>query len=193
MNTEEKILRSALTLFVKKGFSTTTAEITRRAGVSSGILFHYFATKEVLILTLYSSILLEYYQAGISLIDESMIKDPALFEDNLKKAWKAQVDWGVDHWEKFQYLQQFENTPFVEKYELNRNPKVQEIQDYLVEQTKSAIGRGISKDLPCEFLIENGIALTVSMIKFLHENPHMRHDENFMQQAMQIYVTVNKR
>jgi AcrR family transcriptional regulator len=193
VTTEEKILDSALMLFVKKGFSTTTSEITQNANVSSGILFHYFPTKENLILILYSNILLEYYQVGISLIDETMIKDPIYFEENIKMAWKAQVNWGVDHWDKFQYLQQFENTPFAEKYEPNENPKIQELQNYLIQQTQSAIDRGIAKNLPYEFLIDNGVALTASTIKYLHENPQMRQDEHFMEQAMQIYLSVNKR
>lgn len=42
-----QILRAALDCFVTKGFhGTSTREICRTAGISSGLIFHYFPTKE---------------------------------------------------------------------------------------------------------------------------------------------------
>lgn len=50
------ILQAAFELFSTQGYrETSTAEICRRAGVSSGTLFHYFPTKERLLLALLSS------------------------------------------------------------------------------------------------------------------------------------------
>lgn len=44
-----EILLAGLDLFVKKGYaSTKTSDIARAAGMSDGLLFHYFATKEKL-------------------------------------------------------------------------------------------------------------------------------------------------
>lgn len=44
---ETQILRAALHLFLDKGFhGTSTREICRRVGISSGLFFHYFPTKE---------------------------------------------------------------------------------------------------------------------------------------------------
>ena len=100
MNTEEKILNAALELFVSKGFNTPTSEITKKAKVSSGILFHYFPTKDDLILTIYANILEEYYQSGFVQVDEEIMTDRIRFERNIKKAWLALVQWGVNNWEK---------------------------------------------------------------------------------------------
>lgn len=42
-----EILRESLKLFLEKGFhGASTREICRRAGISSGLFFHYFPTKE---------------------------------------------------------------------------------------------------------------------------------------------------
>ncbi|WP_272976383.1 TetR/AcrR family transcriptional regulator [Deinococcus geothermalis] len=44
--TDEQIVQAARAVFLEQGFSATTAEIARRAGISEGTLFKRFATKE---------------------------------------------------------------------------------------------------------------------------------------------------
>lgn len=45
-----QIIRAALDLFVERGYyGTKTSQISRRAGISEGLLFHYFPTKEILL------------------------------------------------------------------------------------------------------------------------------------------------
>ena len=45
-----KIIQAALDLFVERGYyGTKTSQISRRAGISEGLLFHYFPTKEILV------------------------------------------------------------------------------------------------------------------------------------------------
>lgn len=49
----EQILDIALDLFIRKGFyGTSTREISKTAGISSGLMFHYFDSKEALYLAL---------------------------------------------------------------------------------------------------------------------------------------------
>lgn len=44
---KKQFLRVALDVFIEKGYyGTSTREIARRAGASSGLLFHYFSNKE---------------------------------------------------------------------------------------------------------------------------------------------------
>jgi AcrR family transcriptional regulator len=45
---DEDLLRSAREVFVKEGFAASTKTIARRAGVSEGVLFQRFSTKEEL-------------------------------------------------------------------------------------------------------------------------------------------------
>lgn len=45
-----QIIRAALDLFVERGYyGTKTSQISKRAGISEGLLFHYFPTKELLL------------------------------------------------------------------------------------------------------------------------------------------------
>jgi AcrR family transcriptional regulator len=62
MNTKERLLSSALTLFSQKGFqATSTTSICANAGFSSGALFVHFKTKNELLDTLYLNIKKEYF------------------------------------------------------------------------------------------------------------------------------------
>lgn len=50
---KKQLLRVALDVFIEKGYyGTSTREIARRAGVSSGLSFHYFSNKESIYLEL---------------------------------------------------------------------------------------------------------------------------------------------
>ena len=45
-----QIIQATLDLFVERGYyGTKTSQISRRAGISEGLLFHYFPTKEILL------------------------------------------------------------------------------------------------------------------------------------------------
>lgn len=45
-----QIIQVTLDLFVERGYyGTKTSQISRRAGISEGLLFHYFPTKEILL------------------------------------------------------------------------------------------------------------------------------------------------
>ena len=45
-----QIIQATLDLFVERGYyGTKTSQISRRAGISEGLLFHYFPTKEMLL------------------------------------------------------------------------------------------------------------------------------------------------
>ena len=51
--TTEQLLQAALTLFAKNGYhGVDLAEIAKEAGVSKGLAYHYFKSKEELLVTL---------------------------------------------------------------------------------------------------------------------------------------------
>jgi AcrR family transcriptional regulator len=50
LQSRERILKAAMELFVQKGYhDTTTREITERAGLSKGLLYNYFPSKEAIL------------------------------------------------------------------------------------------------------------------------------------------------
>lgn len=60
-HTRERLLDAAMRLFAEKGYlATSVAEILQQAGANSGSLYHYFPTKQDLLIAV-----LERYQHGI--------------------------------------------------------------------------------------------------------------------------------
>ncbi|WP_110078356.1 TetR/AcrR family transcriptional regulator [Actinokineospora spheciospongiae] len=54
MPVRDRVVRAAITLFARKGFDATPVrEIADAAGVTTGALYHYFATKEDLLVEVY--------------------------------------------------------------------------------------------------------------------------------------------
>lgn len=102
------LLAAALKLFVQNGFhGTPTSKIAKEAGVANGTLFHYYNTKEDLIVSLYIDIkkrMGEYVETKAALA-----KKP-------KKRFKIQfteiILWSMDNKDDFYYVQQFHSSPF---------------------------------------------------------------------------------
>lgn len=187
MEIKEKILESALNLFVQQGFSATTGSITKDAGVSAGILFHYFPTKKDLIVNLYARVILEYYQVSVQVMKDFPKDDPEKYRAIVRFSRDSLINWGLDNWQKFQFIQLFESSLLADQFKLDEN---NEIKD-LCRQVRKIMRLGVEyrylKDLPVEFLAEAGTTATTFFIKYLHENPRYRYDEDFMEKAWEIH------
>jgi AcrR family transcriptional regulator len=136
MNKDQLIIATALKLFVDNGFhGTATTRIAQESGVANGTLFNYFATKEILIVEIYNSII----KKKDDFIIES-IESHSVSKESFRSLFIASLKWNLENTIEFQYLQQFNNSPY----------------------SKSAITRTISHDeQPLYVLIQKGIDLVV--------------------------------
>jgi AcrR family transcriptional regulator len=187
MNTLEKIQKSALKIFVERGFTASTLLITKDAGVSTGILFKYFPTKNELIISLYSQFVAEFYNDGKRMKSALNNDNIINFSDLHKQVYLDRVNWSLDNWEKFKYIELFETTLLTNQIGLIENEYLNETHAYLADVMKLGIQHGIYRDIPIEFHISNLTTYTNSTIKFLHSYPQYRYDQRFIDQAWQIY------
>jgi AcrR family transcriptional regulator len=105
----DAILETALVLFCERGFyGTPTSLISREAGVATGTLFFYFATKEELIDTLYRQIKSEAAAALKSGVD----REPAM-KQKLCRVWENAITWATENPDRFRFMEQFAHSPFV--------------------------------------------------------------------------------
>jgi AcrR family transcriptional regulator len=106
---QEAILKTALTLFVERGFfGTPTSLISKEAGVATGTLFFYFKTKEDLIDTLYCQVKARAAEAlGRGLDDEPDTKA------RLHRLGQNAVEWGIGNPQEMKFMEQFAHSPFV--------------------------------------------------------------------------------
>ena len=105
------ILAAALKLFVEYGFhGTPTSKIAAEAGVANGTLFHYYKTKEDLVIVLYNDIKNEV---------NSFVMSKTSCSESLETKFKIMfintIYWALDNHDKFYYIQQFHFSPHLAK------------------------------------------------------------------------------
>jgi AcrR family transcriptional regulator len=163
MDKRKRILESALRLFAELGFhGTPTSRIAQEAGVANGTLFHYFATKDDLILALYKSIKDDLARASSEQLGEA---------DSLKAAMKTQyvaaLYWAADHPMHFRFIQQFQNSPFSAMMD------GEEAQRYIRPHhamLESGIAAGIIKSLPVDLIYTLIMSHTYGLNEYLAKN-----------------------
>jgi AcrR family transcriptional regulator len=103
-----KILEAALQLFVEAGFhGTPTSKIAQTAGVANGTLFHYFPTKDELIVALYLDI-----KARMGTYITEQAKAETSLKAGLKGQYLASLHWALNNRDEFRFVEQFSNSPY---------------------------------------------------------------------------------
>lgn len=145
MDKQQQILRAALPLFVQDGFhGTPTSRIAQEAGVSNGTLFHYFKTKEDLVIALYNQLKEELGRYMSADVDPKASVE-ALFRTLFLKS----LYWALDNQQAFFYIQQFHFSPHMSQ--LPAEAILEQTQDHrrLIER---GITEGILKPLPVDLI-----------------------------------------
>ncbi|MCO5382448.1 TetR/AcrR family transcriptional regulator [Methanosarcina sp. Z-7115] len=139
------IMETALKLFTERGFQgTSTAQISKEAGVATGTFFNYFPTKEDLINSLYFEV-----KGRLSSSMEKEIESKSTFQERVRRLWSNFINWGIDNQEEFLFVGQFCSSPYITKYTreevmkeyiflhnlVNEGIKTGEIKDFSPELT----------------------------------------------------------
>jgi AcrR family transcriptional regulator len=105
---QEQILNAALKLFVEFGFhATPTSKIAKEAGVANGTLFHYYKTKNELIVALYM-----FLYKKLDNYSTSSVKEEDSLELKLQKIFLNTLEWSQEHKNEFYFIQQFNTSTF---------------------------------------------------------------------------------
>jgi len=92
---KQRIMEAAFKLIAKKGYeSTSVAMIATQAGVSKGLLYNYFKSKEELVKALVMSAMSE----ADSVLDELRNNDPKIMLKNVFKGFFKEMREHHDHW-----------------------------------------------------------------------------------------------
>lgn len=106
---EQNILKAALKLFVEFGFhGTPTSKIAQEAGVANGTLFHYYKTKDDLILALYTDI-----KKRLGAFMYANTGKEKSFKETFTKIHENTLSWALANQPEFYFLQQFNTSPFL--------------------------------------------------------------------------------
>lgn len=160
---KEAILKSALELFVTKGFdNTSTTAITKHAGVGTGTLFIHFKTKEELINVLFLNVKKDRMETFAKIANEEMIK-----EDSMKDIFISMVKWGVDNPDKMRFMRQYSSSPYITN--VTKDQQNAEVV-VLVNQIQKSINKGILKDIPIELMLNVTNSVINTIVFHLIEN-----------------------
>jgi len=109
LSTKDKIYQSALDLFASQGIqATSTAQISKKAGVASGTLFVHFKSKQVLIDTIYLNI----KKNAFSDLNENTPNDSSV-ELHIKDASQNIIEYFLNNYNEFIFLGLVDNDPMV--------------------------------------------------------------------------------
>ena len=109
LSTKDKIYQSALDLFSSQGIqATSTAQISKKAGVASGTLFVHFKSKQELIDTIYISI----KKNAFSDLNNNMPNDSSV-ELQIKNGSRKIIEYFLNNYNEFIFLGLVDNDPMV--------------------------------------------------------------------------------
>jgi len=102
------ILQAALELIAERGFhGAPMALVAQRAGVSAGIIYHYFASKEDLIHALYQHVEADFSRALLAGSPQSLPIDEAF-----QQIWLNAYRFYRAHPFETRFLEQYKHSPF---------------------------------------------------------------------------------
>ena len=111
MDKREKLLQTALELFVKQVFNDTpTSKIAKEAGIATGTLFYFFPTKDELIISLY----LKVKGQATESINVALAEAKSTMEV-IKTYYEESLKWSLRYPNEFSFLAQFSNSPYLKK------------------------------------------------------------------------------
>ncbi len=166
LNMENLILETAETLFLEKGFaSTSTTEIAKEVGCNQALIHYYYRTKENLFNLIFEKKFREFFQHIFEL--ENLDKLP--FTEKLKHIIESHFD----------MVRQNPRVPLLIVTEFARNPKmvtvlkenlkdvVNELFKSLQDDLESEIAAGRIRKLTLIDLIFSTISVNISMFLLL--------------------------
>jgi AcrR family transcriptional regulator len=154
---KQAILKATLKLISERGFHDTPMSlIAKKAGVSVGIIYHYFQNKEELIHELYRSQKIK--------ITKIMLDDVAASSDSIDlffmKMWLRTVQYYKEHPYETNFMEQYAHSPLLKQ---DFEAEYYEIIKPLIIIIEKAVEEGKIKPIPLELLVsltfEVGIAL----------------------------------
>lgn len=165
------ILETTLRLLSERGLHDTPMSlIVKESGVSTGNVYHYFSSKDELIVELYHEIKLQVMHALLASYDES-----TSYEERFKSLLKGIIRYYIDHPREVNFLEQFENSPYTD---VNKSFDYSAEIQSMVMYFQNGIQEGVLKDLPMELLMDLGMAPAVVLAKKHIRGDYQLTDEN---------------
>jgi AcrR family transcriptional regulator len=155
MNRRDEILQATLTLIPQHGLTgLRISHIAHQADCSPGIIYHYFESKDEIILSLGKMITAEFGQA---LNVDYLVTLPPF--ERLKQGWLNTYRYFVANPDKTLFLEQFKNSPYHNDESLGPD------FEKLIAALNTDIANGHLKDFPIMVMYEMTMTVAISLAK----------------------------
>jgi AcrR family transcriptional regulator len=173
------IMDASLKLFTERGFhGTSTAEISKKAGVATGTLFNYFPTKEDLINSLYFEVKGQLSQNMVK-----QVETQSTFQDKFRKIWSNLIKWGVDNQDEFLFVGQFCSSPYITKF---TREEVMKEYVFLHDLVNEGINMGVIRDFPSELTIAMFYHASRTVVNLILDLDSSQNKNKFIDNGFQI-------
>ena len=143
----DAILRAALDLFVERGFhGTSVPSVADKAGVATGTIYHYFASKEALVNALFRSL-------KQKIIDHVLLDFPysAPIREQFRLVWGKMAEFAVKNPSEFAFLELHHHSSYLDD---ESKALENQIIGFAIEMVKGAQGAQLLKPLAPAILVE---------------------------------------
>ena len=169
----DKLLRAATDLFYRKGYAATTIQdIGKKAGISSSLIYHYFATKE--------DLLFEIVEATRDSFEEVLLKiqqDTPNPLDCLREIVRVTVIHPNKKAKKETKVFLDENYWLTKKHKERVKQRERELYEILLTKVRESQKQGLAKDLPATIVAFNIIGIINWSYRWYQAKGHLTIEE----------------
>ena len=152
------ILDAALELIAARGFhNTPVSKIAEVSGVSAGIIYHYFDSKDELIQELYAEVKLDMMRSMTYGYDTG-----DSYRDRFDRFWVNAIRHVLSHPDQSNFLEQYETSAYVEPA---LPAGVMNEVDKIMGFYSDGVADGVLKDLPTPVLLGMSTGVAASLLK----------------------------
>ena len=153
----EMIFKSIVISIAKHGLNVPMSIIVKESNFSTGVFYHYFSSKEVMINDLYKKLKYDFLDATLS-----DFSNKTSYFDQFKNIWLNSLNFLVDNPDILKLFFQFENASHLV-------PELEEIHKekigLFINFIQTGIKQGIVKDLPLILISDLSIGVTMQTAK----------------------------
>jgi AcrR family transcriptional regulator len=142
ISTKDKIYKQATRLFVKVGFSASVNDLIAKVGIAKGTFYHYFKSKDQLIVDLYKTLMFEIEKECVTEYNQESARDYSF------NVFGYIVKWFISNPDKFSYIVIFETSPYIKKVV----GRVDETLKGPLQNTMKKVDLGMLKGYPPEMI-----------------------------------------
>ncbi|WP_299493038.1 TetR/AcrR family transcriptional regulator [uncultured Shewanella sp.] len=170
---KQRILETALALFVKQGFyGTSTALIAKQADVATGTLFHHFQSKDELMNQLFISIKQDFATNILNNKQES-----GDLKQDAQHLWNTSIQWAMENPLKQAFFQQYSLSTVIpaniKKHTMNST--LQFIGDFI----QAGQEMGLLSNHPLALMQESCHGQYLASTRYFLDNPEKWQDPTY--------------